>query len=266
MKVSNNAQFNQYYSRHLKHLKLKGLQPKTVCAYARAIRRLGDSFDHCIDQLSQDQLLDYFSARLEQTSWSTVKLDLYGVKFFYLHVLQRDWLDIPVIKPPKRKRIPDIITASEAQLLFMATRKLSYRVLFFTLYSLGLRLSEGLRLEVGDIDANSMRVHVRDAKGNKDRLVPLPQNTLRVLRRFWGLHQHSTLLFPNRKRGLGRAHLADSPLDKGGVQCAMAAVVKSMGLKKRLVVIRCAIVTQRICWRPEWIFWRYSNTSAIRAC
>ncbi len=55
-----------------------------------------------------------------------------------------------------------------------ATRILSYRVFFFTLYSLGLRLGEGLRLQFGDIDATRARVHIRDAKGNKDHLVPLP--------------------------------------------------------------------------------------------
>jgi len=50
---------------------------------------------------------------------------------------------------------------------------LSYRVFYFTIYSLALRLGEGLRLEVGDIDALRQRVHIRDAKGNKDRFVPL---------------------------------------------------------------------------------------------
>ena len=52
-------------------------------------------------------------------------------------------------------------------------------MLFFTLYSLGPRLGEGLALTVADIDAQRMRVHVRDAKGNRDRLVPLPNATLR---------------------------------------------------------------------------------------
>lgn len=70
----------------------------------------------------------------------------------------------------------------------MATRVLSYRVFFFTLYSLCLRLGEGLRLQVGDIDADRMRV--RGAKGNRDRFVPLPDNTLQVLRRFWQTHRH----------------------------------------------------------------------------
>ena len=131
--------------------------------------------------------------------------------------------------------------------IFLSTRKLSYRVFFFTLYSMGLRLGEGLRLQVGDIDAGRQRVHIRNAKGNKDRFVPLPLNTLQVLRKFWKLHQHPSLLFPNRKRGLKSAYLAESPLDRGGVQVTMAAVVKEMGLKKRFPAIRYAIVMPRIC-------------------
>lgn len=117
-------------------------------------------------------------------------------------MLNKPWVHIDLIKPPRAKKLPDILTVDEAAKLFMATRKLSYRVFYFTLYSLGLRLSEGLRLEVGDIDAQRRRVHVRDAKGNKDRFVPLQDSTLNVLRRFWMVHRNPVLLFPNRKRGL----------------------------------------------------------------
>ena len=136
------------------------------------------------------------------------------------------------IRPPKVSRLPDIVSVTEAQALFGATRVLSYRVFFFTLYSLGLRLGEGLALTVGDIDAQRMRVHVRDAKGNRDRLVPLPQQTLRVLRRYWQLHQHPRLLFPNRGGGLHGAKLATSALDRGGVQRALHQVAVGCGLKK----------------------------------
>ena len=54
-------------------LKLKGLQPKTIEAYARAIRRIGDYFGQRIDDLSEPQLTDYFTD-LESHSWSAVKL------------------------------------------------------------------------------------------------------------------------------------------------------------------------------------------------
>ena len=150
-----------------------------------------------------------------------------------------------LIKPPKTQRLPDIVTGDEAQRLFLATRVLSYRVFYFTLYSLGLRLGEGLALKVGDIDAARLRVQVRDAKGNRDRLVPLPQATLSVLRRFWQTHRHPELLFPNRHAGLKGAHLATSPLDRGGVQITLRKVAAECGLKKRSPRTACATATPR---------------------
>lgn len=233
MKTASSAHFDRQYQTHLKHLKLKGLQPKTIEAYARAIRRLGGYFSQQIDDLSEAQLTDYFSDLIGTHSWSAVKLDLYGLKFYYAHVLHKAWVMPHLIKPPKAQRLPDIVTVEEAQRLFARTRTLSYRVFYFTLYSLGLRLGEGLALKVSDIDATRRRVHVRDAKGNRDRFVPLPQATLDALRRFWQLHRHPELLFPNRHGGLKAAHGARSPLDRGGVQTTLRQVALDCGLKKR---------------------------------
>ena len=240
MTSSSTAPFDRQYQTHLKHLKLKGLQPKTIEAYARAIRRIGKRFGHRIDDLTEQQLTDYFSELLGSHSWSAVKLDLYGLKFYYQHVLRKPWVAPGLIKPPRTQRLPDIVTVEEAQRIFAATRVLSYRVLFFTLYSLGLRLGEGLRLQVGDIDAARHRVHVRDAKGNKDRFVPLPLATLTLLRRFWPVHGNPVLMFPNRHAGRSGAAAALTPLDRGGVQTTLAKVVKDCGLKKRSRPTACA--------------------------
>ena len=246
MRSSSDSQFKKNYQTHLKHLKLKGLQPKTIEAYSRAIRRIGAYFDHQIDDLSEQQLTDYFTDLLDSHSWSAVKLDLYGLKFYYTHVLHKPWENIDLIKPPKATRLPNIITVDEAKRLFSATHTLSYRVFYFTAYSLGLRLGEGLRLQVGDIDAERQRVHVRDSKGNKDRFVPLPETTLALLRRFWQVHRNPVLLFPNRHGGLKAAHRATSPLDRGGVQTTLRKVVADCGIKKRLPLTAFAIVSPPI--------------------
>ena len=128
-------------------------------------------------------------------------------------------------------RLPDIVSVAQAQQLFQATHILSYRVLYFTLY-LGLRLGEGLRLQIGDIDAARSRVHIRDAKGNQDRFVSLPTVTLLLLRRFWQLRRNPALLFPNRRGGLTAARAATTPLDRGGVQNTLRQVATQCGLKK----------------------------------
>ena len=244
--TSTSAPFDQRYQTHLKHLKLKGLQPKTIDAYSRAIRRMGEYFKYDIGNLSPEQLTDYFSDLIASHSWSAVKLDLYGYKFYTVHVLGKPWTMPNFIKPPKVSRLPDIVTVDEAQALFSATRCLSYRVFYFTLYSMGLRLSEGLALKVGDIDAKRQRVHVRDSKGNRDRLVPLPEVTLGVLRRFWRTHRNPQLLFPNRHAGLAGARSALTALDRGGVQKTLRQVAADCGLKKRSRRTACATATPPI--------------------
>ena len=121
MKSSTEALFKEHYQSHLKHLKLKGLQPKTIEAYSRAIRRVGDRFDQQIDSLSEQQLTDYFTELVASHSWSTVKLDLYGLRFYYAHVLRKPWVAPGLIKPPKTQRLPDIVTISQAKRIFAAT-------------------------------------------------------------------------------------------------------------------------------------------------
>ena len=232
MKPQIPAHFEQSYQRLLNCLKLAGMQPKTIALYSRGVRRAGAYFDYQIDDLTKLQLTDYFVFIIDALSWSALKHDLYGLKFYYAKVLDKPWPGADLVKPPKSHTLPDIPTVPQAQQIFMAARVLSYRVFFFTLYSLGLRLGEGLRLQIGDVDADRMRVQVRNAKGNRDRFVPLPENTLQVLRRFWQTHRNPALLFPNRKCGLNKAHLATTPLDRGGIQTTLRQVTRECGLKK----------------------------------
>lgn len=234
IKTPIDAKFKKYHSQLLKHLRLKGLQPSTIDAYERAFKRIYTFFNGDIEHLSEDQILDYFDQFLLNNSWSGVKLDLYGLRFFTMHVLKKPWKDVPLIKSPKSVRIPDIVTVKQVQMILDATNKSSYKVFFFTLYSMGLRLSECINLKVSDIDGNRKRAHIRNAKGNKDRLVPISDLLLSILRKFWLTHKNPVYIFPNRKGGFKQARNANTPLNKSGVQQALRVVIKSTGLKKTL--------------------------------
>lgn len=239
-------EFQQNYDIHLKRLTLNGMRPKTIEAYTHALRRVASYFNFQINDLTEAQLTEYFSDLLTTHSWSTLKHDLYGLKFYYDKVLHKDWPAPNLVKAPTTQRLPDIVTVAQMQQIIASTKILSYRVFFYTIYSLGLRLGEGLRLQVSDIDADRQRVQIRDAKGNKDRFVPLPPSTLIALRRHWAVHRHPTLLFPNRQHGRKNAHLAKTPLGAGGVQRALRAVSQSCGLKKEYHPTACVTAMPRI--------------------
>jgi integrase/recombinase XerD len=83
-----------------------------------------------------------------------------------------------------------VLSREEVQRLIAATRTLHNRTYFWTVYSLGLRLSEALHLQLGDVDSARMLVHVHRGKGAKDRYVPLPARTLERLRAYWATHRN----------------------------------------------------------------------------
>ncbi|KZN53049.1 hypothetical protein N474_22270, partial [Pseudoalteromonas luteoviolacea CPMOR-2] len=162
---------------HLTNLTLQGKRPATIDAYSRAVRRIAAFFDCCPDNLTTQDLKVYFAQLIASHSWSTVKLDRNGLQFFYRHVLNKEWQWLDIVKPPQSKTLPDILTVPEVAAVINHTRQLRYQVFFLTLYSMGLRLGEGVSLQVCDIDSARMQVHIRHAKGGKDRFVPLPSRT-----------------------------------------------------------------------------------------
>ncbi|MCP4552045.1 MAG: tyrosine-type recombinase/integrase [Bacteroidetes bacterium] len=233
MKKAEANRFNELYQRHQRSLKLQGKAKKTIDAYSRAVRRVSTYFDCCPDKLKPKQLELYFAELVESHSWSTVKIDRLGLQFFWKYVLKLDWQWVDIVKPPKVKTIPDILTIAEVERLIGATRKLRYRIFLLTTYSMGLRLGETLSLQVGDIDAGRKRVHIRRGKGHKDRLVPLPDLTLTGLRTLWSKHRHPKLIFPNAKGSMQTIQKATTYMDRGGAQKAMKTVVNECGIKKK---------------------------------
>lgn len=236
MTAEEQARFNTLYQQLLTELKLQGLAPKTIDAYSRAVRRITAYFNCCPDRLTQQQLKIFFAALVDSHSWSTVKLDRNGLQFFYRHVLDKQWEWVRIFKPPQVRSLPDILTQAEVRQLINGIHQPRYRVFFLAVYSMGLRLGEGLQLEIGDIDAARQRVHIRQGKGRKDRYVPLPDVTLHALRAYWKTHRHPRWLFPGLFGGSQPTHIAPSPMDRGGVQAAMRAAVATQGIHRKITV------------------------------
>jgi site-specific recombinase XerD len=230
------ARFEKLYQRHLQALKLQGKRPKTIDAYSRAVRRLAGYFDRCPDLLTQEELKTYFADLVKSHSWSTVKVDRIGLQFFWDHTLGKEWQWVRIVKPPRVRRVPQVLSIAEVARVLGLVRKPRYRTFFLTVYSMGLRLGEGLALQVGDIDSARMQVHIRQGKGGKDRVVPLPRLTLETLRAFWKTHCNPTLIFPNQVGSLQTIRAATRHMDRGGVQEALQAALKDAGIAKRITV------------------------------
>jgi len=216
------------YQQHITNLKLQGKRPKTIDSYARSLRRLTVFFDRRPDELTTDDLKCYFASLIETHSWSTVKVDRNAFQFFFRYVINRPWEWLSIVKPPQVRTLPDILTPAEISMIISHTKQLRYQTFFLTLYSLGLRLGEGRYLAIGDIDKALMQVHIRNAKGGKDRYITLPQRTLDAMRVYWATHRHQKWIFP------GKSITPDAVIDSSGIQKALRAVVKDCPFTKRV--------------------------------
>lgn len=247
MNTRDQTQFDQLYITYVNELKLQGKSEKTIDCYSRCLRQIAEFFDTCPDNLSTEQLKQYFLYLVEHKSWSLVKIARNAIQFCYKHLLHRPWVWVDIVKPPKQQPIQDVLSLAELELIINATRKLSYQTYFLVTYSLGLRLSEALNLRVSDIDSHLMRVHLRYTKSKKDRFVPLPQATLFALRRYWTTHRHPQLIFPGGKP----PHLRDGKpivMDKGGVQKTIKLVAQQVGISKHVHIhtLRHSIATHML--------------------
>ena len=142
--------------------------------------------------------------------------------------------------------------------------QLRYRVFIVVTYTLGLRLSEALNLQLRDIDADNRRVHIRRGKGAKDRFVPLPDYTLAVMRKFWTHHRNPTWLFP-RATHLDRLHTATKPMSYSSTQVAVRQIVSDAGIKKKPLPTLCATAMPRICFSAVSLCASFRISSVIPA-
>ena len=233
---SEETKFNNQYEKHLRSLKLQGMSESTIDVYSRALRRIFAYFNRTPDKLLVSELEQYFSDLVDTHSWSTVKIDRNGLQFYWKHVLKRKWKFVEIVKPPQVRRIPDILTIEEVSLLLSKVELLRFRVVLFGIYSMGLRISEGVSLKVCDIDKRRMQVHIRNGKGHKDRFVPLPHSTLNAFRKYWSVHKNPELIFPNILGGTETVKHTKKAMNIGCVQAAFRAASADSGINKKVSV------------------------------
>lgn len=144
--------------------------------------------------------------------------------------MQRNWTTFDLVRPPKSKKLPVVLSQAEVRQVLGRVRLFHYRVCLTTIYGCGLRLREGGQLAVRDIDSDRALLHIRQAKGGRDRTVPLPQSVLPLLRQQWATHRHPFLLFPSRYRS-GQQQ-ATEPMGSSGVQKAFKAALADSNIAK----------------------------------
>ena len=228
-----------WYENSVKALQLNGKGERTQQSYTRAVRMLTEFYDKTPDGISEEELQEYFLHRKNVNKWSpnTMRICYCGIRFFFENVLKRDWHILGILRAQSERRLPAVLSQEEVRSLLARVKTPQNHAFLTTVYSCGLRLQEGLHLEVSDIDSDRMMIHVHRGKGAKDRYVPLPHATLGLLRRYWVTHRNAQLLFPALGRNGKGAKECTTPMAKSSVQGAFRSAKFEAGIRKKSVSI-----------------------------
>ena len=224
--------------RMIECLQLRGLSERTQEAYVRAVRQLSEHYHKSPELITEEELRQYFLfiKNVKHYSRNTSTVAICGIKFFFEKTLKRDWATFGLLRAPREKKLPVILSREEVRQILGRVRLPRYKVCLTTIYSCGLRLQEGTHLQVADIDSARLMIHVRHGKGAKDRYVPLPQRTLQLLRQYWQTHHNPVLLFPAQGRNHINLARSTEPMSKSSVQDAFHAALQESGNHKRASV------------------------------
>ncbi len=220
-------------------LQLSGKGERTQQSYVREVRLLAQFYDKSPGLISEPERQTDFLHRknVDGLAPASMRICYSAIRFFYQHVLKRDWHTLSLIRAQTEHRLPAVLSVQEVRRLLKAATPPHNQVYFTTVYSLGLRLHEALYLQVADIDGQRLQVHVHRGKGAKDRYVPLPEDTLVLLRAYWKTHRNKPWLFPATGRDQKQTPTATCPMSRASVQGAFRKAKQLAGITKTGVAI-----------------------------
>ena len=198
-------------------------------------------FCHCDPaSISEEQLRDYILYVKTKKNWKpkTIRQAAAAARLFFVEMLgHEEWKVFSQIRTKDHEVLPAVLTREEVKQLLAHIRLRRYRTPIKLIYCCGLRLSECLSLTIHDIDAKEGKLWIRGSKNHKDRMIPIAKSMIEDLRRYWAIHRHPLLLFPNVGRGdndrsltASRMNAATRPMPVSSLQRLMVEARKELNI------------------------------------
>ena len=188
----------------IQHLQLKGYSPSTLRTYVNElIQFLAVLKDTPANSLSTERVKSYLQYCLVtlQLKEATLHSRLSALKFYYEQVLGKEKFFFEIPRPKKPLQLPKVISEEKIIDGLMAVQNIKHRSLLLLAYSAGMRVSEAVSLQITDINSDRMQIHIKSAKGKKDRVVTLSSTILTLLRQYYVLYKPTRWLFEGQYPG-----------------------------------------------------------------
>jgi site-specific recombinase XerD len=177
------------------------------------------------DKEIQDYL--YYCKREKNYSFSSMKQVIATIRYLYLKVFDKPVPEALNINLRKPTVLPTVLSPKEISEILEATDNLKHKTILVLIYSAGLRLSELINLEIGDIDSEAMKIHIRAAKGKKDRYVMLSDKALKILRKYYETYKPQKHIIEGQNGG---------KYSPKSVQSIFKRALKKAGIRKKATV------------------------------
>lgn len=186
--------------RMIEDMKLRRLSPRTIHIYTYNVEKFSCFFKQSPEMLTSEDIRLYilYLTDRKRAAPLTINQVLNSIRFLWVHTLKREWEFKQSIKYKVPLKLPVILNRDEITKLYSVIDNRKYRIAFLFCYSCGLRLSEMLSLKPCDIDLERLTVHVKAGKGNKDRIVPIPESLKIDLSHYLREEECEYYLFPSR--------------------------------------------------------------------
>ena len=175
-------------------LKYYNYANSTVKTYLYYINQFLNQVD-CPPSRITAEIFQQFLDEYTFTSVSQQNQVINAIRFLYKEALGRKYVKISFTRPRREKHLPRVIDKEYLVNSIDAIHNIKHKAILSLAYSVGLRVSEVINLRISDIDSDRMVITIRHAKGRKDRIVPLTDNILYLLRKYYKLHKPRNYLF-----------------------------------------------------------------------
>jgi len=235
-KTSKSVDPKYWFNLAVENFIIQGKSKRTAESYARELRILTKHYNKPLNKLTEDEIRKYVVYRKVECGLhpTSMRILFCGLKFLYRDILKINYPLFEQMRAQSEHRLPDILTRKEVITVLNHISTFHSYTLFRTIYTCGLRLSEGLNLRVQDIDGSQGFLKI-NGKGSKDRYVPLPKPTYALLKLYWRTHKNKTLIFPAHGRSMKKASTSKMPMSQSSVQSALKAAARSANIKPEKV-------------------------------
>lgn len=217
-------------SKFYQSLIISNYSNQTISSYMSALKLfLQYITKNKLTQVSDDTINNYLQYCREERKYSNsaIRISIAAIRYFYLHILKENVPDALKVKIRKTNKLPLVLSKQEIIRLLNVTKNIKHKSILMMIYSAGLRLGELLNLKLSDIDSNRMKIHIRQAKGKKDRYVFLSQKLLDLLKLYFEEYKPKDYLFEGQK---GNQYSPKS------VQSVFKNALKNAGIRKPATV------------------------------